>query len=248
MKKIASQWLKTKHTLLRPLLIILPVLFALGTSFYLAGSASWLSKEEIFQSFFLLLNGCALFFAAVFIYLIVDIDKRSQHFFQEKRPDAKKSSIFLAKIVFICLVIFTLYFLAIVSFTLLQNLLLHQWMSITSLIKISLTSYLLVLPMVALYTWLSYHFSLNITIITAVFSTLTGLLMGTTDLGGNLWKLIPPTWGLKIIHSYILVFLGENIGRKQTVLFFIVISLLLFLGSYFLQIFWYNKWEEKKLF
>ncbi|MGO2083238.1 hypothetical protein [Vagococcus sp.] len=246
MKKLASQWLKTKGSPLRWLLVILPLIFSIGLGSYLGFRKGEFAKGEVELMVITLLTISGLFFSAIFIYLIVDIEKSNHHFFQEKRQDVKRNSVFMSKLVLICAVAIWFYLATLIIFVFFWKLMTGEWLALCLLLKMGLISYLFLLPMLSLYIWLSYLFSINVTVIVAAFTMLSGILLGTTGLGATLWKYVPLTWSLRFTELYLLERVPSIITFMSEYRLFFASSLLLTFVIFVLQLIWYNQGEEKK--
>lgn len=70
------------------------------------------------------------------------------------------------------------------------------------------------------------------------FLTLSGILLGTTELGGNIWYLLPFVWPIKLIFAY-----TSHEVTSHVILMFLALSVIitvLFIGVFNI---WYNRWD-----
>lgn len=246
MRTLRAQWLKTKGTSFRWLLLLLPLIYGILSGLYLSRSVIAPTVPEKLLYFFVILTLLALFFASIFIYLVVEIDKNNQSFFQEKRPDLRRWRPLLGKYIFSSLMILVLYSFSFVVFYILQRFLLGQWLPLIAGIKIVLVNVVLILPLVSFYLWLSYRFSFSVSMVTSILLTLAGILLGTTNLGDVIWPLIPSAWGLRLLTFEAPAFFEGSLLANQRIVTLSLSAISLFIVGFLCHVFWYNQWEEAK--
>lgn len=58
---------------------------------------------------------------------------------------------------------------------------------------------IMLMPMIPVYQFLSLKLGFSGSILIGIFLTLSGILLGTTELGSNIWYLLPFVWPIKLI-------------------------------------------------
>ena len=93
-------------------------------------------------------------------------------------------------------------------------------------------------PMFPVYQFLSLKLGFSCIILIGIFLTLSGILLGTTELGGNIWYLLPFVWPIKLIFAY-----TSHEVTSHVILMFLALSVIitvLFIGVFNI---WYNRWD-----
>ena len=92
--------------------------------------------------------------------------------------------------------------------------------------------------LIPIYQFVSLKYSYSGSILVGAISTLTAILLGTTDLGAGIWYFCPFVYPVKLIFGYI---------RRQftptEVLLFLALALFIALVALPLLCFWYNNWD-----
>ena len=75
-------------------------------------------------------------------------------------------------------------------------------------------------------------------ILIGVFLTLSGILLGTTELGGNIWYLLPFVWPIKLIFAY-----TSHEVTSHVILMFLALSVIITVVLIGVFYNWYNRWD-----
>lgn len=237
-KLIYAQWLKTKRTPVRMLVIICPVALAMLFGLYIAISNSLQGREML--AFFLLLSICAGFALSFFVPMVYDPDKNASLFANELRIGVKRSRLFLSKFLLISILLGLIEIIATVIFVMFLSFFNPVEIDLSQLLMFIAISFFTLLPMIAVYQFLALRFGYVGSILTGSFVTLSSILLGTTDLGINIWKKLPFTWNVRLIYgsskiSELSAYTGWSMKLGQSLLLTIVLLCLFIL--------WYNRWD-----
>lgn len=247
---VLAQWKKTKHTVIRPMVFFLPIVYSFLISlYYTFTQAQAVSTEEKIIFFFLLLNIAVLFFSAIIVSLFIQLDKSASNFGNELRIGVSRRKLMTSKILFFMGLISTVEFVALLVFTILEFFFQMNLVSVITMGLFLFTSIVFLLPTILIYVFFAYRFNFTGTLVVSVVVVLSSILMGTTGLGNQLWHFLPWTWPVKIISSILptALYLTGNIQEMaieilfQTLILSVVVSAFLFL----LLNIWYNQWEGK---
>lgn len=97
---------------------------------------------------------------------------------------------------------------------------------------------IMLMPMIPVYQFLSLKLGFSGSILIGIFLTLSGILLGTTELGSNIWYLLPFVWPIKLIFAY-----TSHEVTSHDILMFLALSVIitvLFIGVFNI---WYNRWD-----
>lgn len=247
---VMAQWKKTKHTIIRPMVLCLPIVYSFLMSFYYRFTqAQAVSTEEKIVFFFLLLSIAIIFFSAIIVSFFIQLDKSASYFGNELRIGIPRRKVITSKILFFMALVLTVEFVALLLFTIVGFFFQMNLESVITMILFLFTSIILLLPTILIYVFFAYRFNFTGTLMISVVMVLSSILMGTTGLGNQLWRFLPWVWPVKIISSILptaLYLTGDTQAKAietlvQTLIFSVVVSLFLFL----LLNIWYNQWEGK---
>jgi ABC-2 type transport system permease protein len=114
----------------------------------------------------------------------------------------------------------------------------------------SLLSLIGTLPILAIHLWISFAFGIGASVGVGILGILVAVLMGTTNLGNNIWYFLPWTYPVKMsmFPLALLAPSSQMIANKIIIQFILCISLSLVLSILFLLfgIIWFEKWEGRK--
>ena len=96
----------------------------------------------------------------------------------------------------------------------------------------------MLMPMIPIYQFLSLKLGFSGSILIGTFLTLSGILLGTTELGSNIWYFLPFVWPIKLIFAY-----TSHEVKSHVILMFLALSVII--TVVFIGVFnnWYNKWD-----
>lgn len=245
---VKAHWLKTRKTPFRWVLICLPLIYSvLLFSYFFAAHQSYVNVQTEFTDFFLLLTLAIQFMSGIVVVLFNNLDKKAGCFGNEIRIGVPRVKLILSKVIFLFLCLIAVALLAIFSFVVLQGVFRGFWPNLVQTFSYLFFMVLLLLPQLVVYVWTSYQFGLTGTLVVAILSFLTGVLMGTTAMGGGLWRFIPPTWPARVIYgilpaSWELSAEYQQMALQQ-LLTLIPATIILSAVLIFMLIIWYNRWE-----
>lgn len=248
LKLIQGHWYKTKRTPLRLMLLVLPILYSvLLFLYYSVSSTSNGNTENEYRYFFLGLGLAVQFVASIVAVLLVRLDRNAGNFGNELKLGISRNKLIVSKLLLLFFMLFGVELMATTAFSWLQGAFRGSWLSWQELALYSFYGILLMLPFIVTYTWLAYRFDFTGTLIISVLFFLVGVLMGTTNLGGNLWFFIPPTWLARTIFgllpaAYWLTGTAQDIAGKM-LLQLIPLTIVLVVVLLVLFFIWYNNWE-----
>lgn len=240
-----AHWKKTKRSFLRPMLILLPLLYSvLVFSYYLASNKQTVYAEDEYMIFFLLLALSIQFFSGILIVLFINLDKQAGNFGNELKIGVSRFKLLLSKCLFLFLLLLGVELLATATFSLAQIVIRGSWLGFAQLGIYLFFIPLLMIPQLFIYIWVSYSLDMTGTLIVSSLFFLTAGLMGTTDLGAGIWVFIPPVWLTRVVFGLIpatseLTQNYQEMTLLQMIPLACIVSCMLFFALYF----WYNNWE-----
>uniref|UniRef100_UPI00403F8457 hypothetical protein n=1 Tax=Candidatus Enterococcus willemsii TaxID=1857215 RepID=UPI00403F8457 len=238
---VYGHWLKTKRTPIRWLSIVLPIVYAsvLFGYFEVVHPGSFVIQEQI-HGLFLFFSIAMMFCLSFYIPMIYGLEKEAGNF-GELRIGVSRNILWISHLLFIWLLVIFITLLMTTCFIGLH--LLIQ----TNLSQLSIGSFMLIpvicsLPLIILYQFLSLVSSYVGTILVGSILTLSGILLGTTDLGNIIWYYLPWVWPIKLTYRYVFQLIDNSAMAKE---YAVLLGLTVVLGICLLAgvLFWYNRWE-----
>lgn len=231
---ISSYWLRSKRTPVRLITFLCPILFSLIYGMYAINSKGLIGKEmgEFFCIYIILAN----FSISFYIPMIDEIDKVAGNFANDLRTGISRKKIFFSKFVYISVLLFIIEFISVLVMMLIGFGKVE--FNYISTVLCFLTGTVMLIPMIPVYQFLSLKLGFSGSILVGVFLTLSGILLGTTELGGNVWYFLPFVWPIKLIFAY-----TSHEVTSHVILLFLVLSVIVTL--FFMGVFnsWYNRWD-----
>ena len=210
---ISSYWLRSRRTPVRLMTFLCPILFSLIYGIYSMNSKGLIGKEM------------GVFFCA---YIIL------ANFSMWTGISRKK--IFFSKSIYISILLFIIEFISILVMILVGFGKVE--FNYISTVLCFLIGTIMLMPMIPVYQFLSLKLGFSGSILIGIFLTLSGILLGTTELGGNIWYLLPFVWPIKLIFAY-----TSHEVTSHDILMFLALSVIitvLFIGVFNI---WYNRWD-----
>lgn len=250
-KLLSAHWKKTKRTSFRLTMVVLPIIYsALLFLYFFAIQKTDSHPIDEYRAFFLFLTIAVQFTAGSMIVLFTQFDKDAGNFGNEIRIGVSRFKLLTSKFLFSLFLLVFVEVLATSIFTLLQVSFRNSRISVQDISLFLFISILLMIPILIIYLWSAYQFDLTGTVIVGILFTLSGILMGTTDLGGSNWIFLPSAWGIKGVYELLptSLWLSGTVQHEaqqlttQISCTSVVISILFFV---FLFI-WYTRWEGKR--
>lgn len=230
---ILSYWLRSRRTAIRLITILCPILFSLIYGIYSINSKGLVGKEM--EAFFCTYIILANFSISFFIPTIYEIDKVAGNFANDLRSGISRKKIFFTKFLYISILLFIIEFIAvsvmIIGFSKAQ-------LAYISTIVCFMMGTIMLMPMIPVYQFLSLKLGFSGSVLIGIFATLSGILLGTTELGKNIWYLLPFAWPIKLIFAY-----TKHEVNSYFVLIFLIVAVIM--TAFFIGVFssWYNRWD-----
>ena len=227
---ISSYWLRSRRTPVRLITFLCPILFSLIYGIYAINSKGLIGKEmEVFFCIYIIL---ANFLISFYIPMIYEVDKVAGNFANDLRTGISRKKIFFS----ISILLFIIEFISILVMILIGFGKVE--FNYISTVLCSLIGTIMLIPMIPVYQFLSLKLGFSGSILIGVFLTLSGILLGTTELGGNIWYLLPFVWPIKLIFAY-----TSHEVTSHVILVFLTLSVII--TVVFIGVFnnWYNRWD-----
>lgn len=232
---LVSYFKRTKRTPVRVVVFLCPLLFSFIFIAYLQTSALLKGKE--ITSFYAVFTILACFSISFFVPMLYDIDKKAGNYANDLRCGIGRIKLFLTRFLFILLLVVAIELVATLP---LLTFLLLRGITVSGIHFILCASICPVtfMCLIPIYQFVSLKYSYSGSILVGAISTLTAILLGTTDLGAGIWYFCPFVYPVKLIFGYI---------RRQftptEVLLFLALALFIALVALPLLCFWYNNWD-----
>ncbi len=233
---VYSQWLRTKRMPVRPVTLLCPVLYVGLFSLFLSLSNALRGSELL--SFFTLLAMISTFSISFFVPMVYEADKKACMYANDLRIGVSSRKNFLSKFLLISLLLAVIEIIAATGFSVFLMSYMGLKLDVREVLVFIAIQYLALLPMIVGYQFLTLKFSYTGSILTGCFLTLASILLGTTDLGGYIWKYLPFTWGLKLTTLY-----GKGLISIEQMLPIMAGACILMLLLLWIFSIWYTKWD-----
>ena len=171
-----------------------------------------------------------------YIPMIYEVDKVAGNFANDLRTGISRNKIFFSKSIYISILLFIIEFISILVMILIGFGKVE--FNYISTVLCFLIGTIMLMPMIPVYQFLSLKLGFSGSILIGIFLTLSGILLGTTELGGNIWYLLPFVWPIKLIFAY-----TSHEVTSHVILMFLALSVIitvLFIGVFNI---WYNRWD-----
>lgn len=231
---ISSYWLRSRRTPVRLMTFLCPILFSLIYGIYAINSKGLIGKEmEVFFCIYIIL---ATFSISFYIPMIYEVDKIAGNFANDLRTGISRKKIFFSKSIYISILLFIIEFISVLVMILIG--IEKVELNYISTVLCFFIGTIMLIPMIPVYQFLSLKLGFSGSILVGVFLTLSGILLGTTELGGNVWYLLPFVWPIKLIFAY-----TSHEVTSRVVMIFLVLSVIV--TVFFMGVFnsWYNRWD-----
>ena len=233
---IKSNWLRTKRQPIRWVLLLAPILYALGFFLYTMGPNSFKGVE--IYAFFEIFAILATFSLSFFVPMLYEADKNASFYTNDIKFGISRKKTFVAKFLIISILYALIILIAIVIF-------LEFWMIFKNkaintgefLILIALV-FFTIIPLIPIYQYLNLKYGQSGSIMLGIFLTLAAILLGTTGLGALIWKFLPFVWPLKLIYL-----LAQGAVSLKVFIKFIGLGIIFSIIFLIFVANWFNKWD-----
>lgn len=198
-----AEWLKTKRSAMRWLVLFLPVLTGLVLAWYVVGR-SWIDGSSAFSGFFSCWAALALPFLASIIAGQMAAEEEGAGSFRGLLLSAKpRVQLYLSKLLVLFAALAVATFLATVVFCGGLRLGGYDNTLLGFYAEAALVSWLAVLPLAVLHLWLAFAAGLGVSVGVGIGGVLVAALIGGTLLGDGIWPFVPWAWPLRLamMHS-----------------------------------------------
>lgn len=234
---INAQFKKTHRTAIQGLSWSLPFLYAVIVFFYFVGRHS--HPRVIYSAFFLGFIVCAEFALSILVPMIYAAERSAGNFANELRIGVSRKRLWYSRFGMLVLMLIGIELVAVVTFIGLETIFARHILGINELVYTCLMP-LFLIPIIVIYQVMACLFSYTGTLITGIIFTLSAILLGTTDLGNQIWYWLPWTWAVKLLYQGYGQF---NIGFRHLYWLMALVAVILTLGELILSSVWYNRWE-----
>lgn len=232
---LKSYWLRTKRTPVRVLMILAPILYSLIVCLYFFFSKTLKGQEVL--SFYAMLAIISTFSLSILVPMVYDPDKIASHYANDLRIGIDRRRVFFTRFVFITLICLVIILLA-VSFFILFLLVTNGEFKKIQVIILTVILLMTLMPMIAIYQYLSLRFNYTGSILVGCLITLAAILLGTTNLGERVWLFLPFTWPIKLTFE-----VGKGAMSLRIVSLVLIGTVLVIAITLWGLSLWYNKWD-----
>ncbi len=231
MTDMKSQWQRTRHTFIRPLLIGLPLSYSLLMALYFSLCSQNFTFSQALQGFSTLLVVATEFIAGLMIVQIVRSEQKAGNFANELRIGIARSQIIVSRLLFLACLLVWVFISADSTFLVLLTAT-GSRIDFAQNLHFMIWSFLTLLPFLPVDLFLAYKSGLTGVMLANTAFCLSGILLGTTDLGMGIWQYLPWVWPIRLAYRT-----DQNAAKFCLLALFLMVFLTLLL------IFWYNRWE-----
>lgn len=197
------EWLKTKRSALRWLVVLLPALMGMVLAWYVAGRP-WMSAVSAFSGFFSCWASLALPFLAAIAAGQLAAEEEGAGAFTGFLLSAKpRVQLYFGKLLMLVLLLASATMMATLVFC--SGLWLGGYENtfLGFYVRAAIVCWLAILPLAALYLWLAFAAGLGVSVGVGIGGVLVAALIGGTLLGDGIWPFVPWAWPLRLamIHS-----------------------------------------------
>ncbi|MER0123475.1 hypothetical protein ABPH35_07285 [Streptococcus sp. ZJ93] len=235
LRVLQSYWQRTKRTPVRIVIWLCPLVFALVCIAYMSSSPAIKGYEV--TGFFVGYAIVASFSLSFFVPMLYEIDQQAGLYANELRSGISRLTLFLTRFLFIVLLLAMIELLAVLPF-LMFLLLAGITPHIVDFLRMLALCLVTLMSMVPTYQFLSLKFQYSGSIGLGALFTLASLLLGTTELGQNIWYFFPFVYPIKLVFGY-----AKQELRLEELMLFGIFSIFFMFSSLYLVYFWYNKWD-----
>ncbi|AND80119.1 lantibiotic immunity ABC transporter MutG family permease subunit [Streptococcus pantholopis] len=255
---LSSEWVKTKRTAIRWLIVLVPVLFSLATTAYFSLSEE-IDEIAVFQGFF---TAWCAFLAplavAVLAAFVVQEEELAGHFLGYLSASVPRNSLYFGKFLMLvfCNMVSTVLALAVfyIGMTIASPGTVNGWVLFLFAVILAFFG---TLPLLAIHLWLSFIWGTGASVSLGMCGLVLAILMGITELGDDVWLFIPWTWPYrlaKLPENYLgftakmfvppaEISSGLVVRQLMAGTLAVIICLIIFCAG---GIIWFNRWEGRK--
>lgn len=249
MSLLWSEWLKTKHTVIRWFIFFLPLCFA-GLGIAYMKYRSEISSAFVFEGFYMIWSAVIIpIGAGLLTGFLIHEEEMAGNFNNILNTEISRVKLYAGKFIFsvISLTLCTLLVSLIHSIGMAA--VLPGRANISWFFMAALLTAVGTFPILAIHLWISFLWGMGTSIGVGICGILMAVLIGTTSLGNEVWVLLPWSYPVKMaMFPMASSFLSgtmmiEAILQLIKEFCFSMIFSVIFLSG---GMFWFRKWEGRK--
>ncbi|WP_416334650.1 lantibiotic ABC transporter permease [Anaerococcus sp. DFU013_CI05] len=233
---IKSNWLRTKRQPIRWVLLLAPILYALGFSLYTMGPNSFKGVE--IYAFFEIFAILATFSLSFFVPMLYEADKNASFYTNDVKFGISRKKSFVAKFLLIALLYALIILIASVIFLGFWIAFKNKSINLGEFLILMALVFFTIIPLIPIYQYLNLKYGQSGSIMIGIFFTLAAILLGTTGLGALIWKFSPFVWPIKLIYL-----LAQGAVSLKVFLKFIGLGIIISIIFLIIVTNWFNKWD-----
>lgn len=245
MRLLYAEWLKTAHSALRWLVILVPVVIGAAIGWYIVGRP-WIAPRGAFSGFFSAWAALVMPLGIAVIAGVLAAEEEENSFTAMRLCVRPPTMFYLAKLVLLVLMLALATALAVGTFYLVLQLGGYDSGAYSACYGgAALTAWAAALPLVVLHLWLAMAKGLGASVGVGICGALVGALIGDTMLGDGIWQFVPWAWPLRL-SLLTAVDPAQRLALAQPANIACAIALisgiLLTVGS----LWWFSRWEGRQ--
>lgn len=233
---IKSNWLRTKRQPIRWVLLLAPILYALGFFLYTMGPNSFKGVE--IYAFFEIFAILATFSLSFFVPMLYEADKNASFYTNDVKFGISRKKSFVAKFLLIALLYALIILIASVIFLGFWIAFKNKSINLGEFLILMALVFFTIIPLIPIYQYLNLKYGQSGSIMMGIFLTLAAILLGTTGLGTLIWKFLPFVWPIKLIYL-----LAQGALSLKVFLKYIGLGIIINIIFLILVANWFNKWD-----
>lgn len=249
MRIFVAEWMKTRHTILHRLVLLIPLFCSLAVLGYAAYRKNSFSLAFFYQGFFLIWSAVLLpLGVGILTGILVHEEEEAGNFYGLLQCSRKRSSLYLGKFSAALVFLTGSTFLTTLIISTGLCFLLQKERGVGLFLTAACLAVCGVLPVLAVHLWVSFAFGMGASVGVGICGLLLAVLLGSTSLGDHIWYAVPWTYPVKMaMFPMAFSMFPENMrteAEKPFVLAFalsLVLSVLILAGS----MLWFEKWEGR---
>lgn len=233
---IKSNWLRTKRQPIRWVLLLAPILYALGFFLYTMGPNSFKGVE--IYTFFEIFAILATFSLSFFVPMLYEADKNASYYTNDVKFGISRKKSFVAKFLLIALLYALIILIESVIFLGFWIAFKNKSINLGEFLILMALVFFTIIPIIPIYQYLNLKYGQSGSIMMGIFLTLAAILLGTTGLGALIWKFLPFVWPIKLIYL-----LAQGAVSLKVFLKYIGLGIIINIIFLILVANWFNKWD-----
>lgn len=249
MNLLLSEWLKTKHTLIRWFIFFMPVCISACIIMYLSLRPE-LSFDFVYEGFYIIWTTIIIpIGVSVLTGFLIHEEEQAGDFNGFLNTGISKGKLYIGKLGFSAISLTVCTTITTLSLCIGLNIVLTDFVNSSLFAMSSLLCIIGSLPILAIHLWISFRWGMGASIGTGICGILMAVLIGTTGLGDKIWMLIPWAYPVKMaMFPMAYSLLPSTMLVELTIQFILEFTLSIGWFVIFLigGMIWFSKWEGRK--